>query len=51
MSAPSNQITTPQTEEDIQEISWVNQKSIKEKIGNTFPSIKDVIRQFENEEM
>lgn len=43
MNAFSNQKTAPQTEEDIFEITWVNQEAIREKLRNTFPSIKDVI--------
>ncbi|MFT3750568.1 MAG: NUDIX domain-containing protein [Agriterribacter sp.] len=44
MNASSNQSTTPQTEEDIFEITWVNQETVREKLRNTFPSIKDVIK-------
>lgn len=44
MHASSDQLTKPQTEEDILEIAWVSPKSIKEKLNNTFPSIKDVLQ-------
>ncbi|MCC6287350.1 MAG: NUDIX domain-containing protein [Chitinophagaceae bacterium] len=44
MNTSSNQITTPQTEEEIHEITWVSQDAIGEKLRNTFPSIKDVIK-------
>ena len=38
----------PQTEEDIQEVKWVPEKKLNEMMGNTFPSIKDVIEKFES---
>ena len=36
----------PQTEEDIHEVKWVPTKKLNEVMGNTFPSIKDVIEKF-----
>lgn len=44
MNAAPGQKLTPQTEEDIFSIEWVRQDAIKEKLKNTFPSIKDVIQ-------
>lgn len=44
MNASPGQTLIPQTEEDILSIEWVHQNAIKEKLKNTFPSIKDVIQ-------
>lgn len=43
MKALPNQKLVPQTEEDILELEWVRNDGLKEKLKNTFPSIKDVI--------
>jgi 8-oxo-dGTP pyrophosphatase MutT (NUDIX family) len=44
MIAPGKQATTPQTEEDIQQIVWVPVNALAAYTGNTFPSIKDVFQ-------
>lgn len=44
MLAPGTQATTPQTEEDIQQIVWVPVSALGEYTGNTFPSIRDVLQ-------
>ncbi|MFT3679716.1 MAG: NUDIX domain-containing protein [Ferruginibacter sp.] len=46
MSCPSKQTLVPQTEEDIAEIKWIKTKEIKEPLGNTYPSIKDILADF-----
>jgi 8-oxo-dGTP pyrophosphatase MutT (NUDIX family) len=43
MSCSSNQSLTPQTEEDITAIKWVDEKKLKEVFQNTYPSIKDIL--------
>jgi len=35
---------SPQTEEDITEVKWVDPEALPEKLQNTYPSIVDVIR-------
>lgn len=42
MYAGGEQATTPQTEEDIQQIIWVPVQELGKYTGHTFPSIKDV---------
>ena len=44
INASQEQKLTPQTEEDISSIEWVRNNALKEKLKNTFPSIKDVIQ-------
>src|SRR5258708_4073073 len=44
MTAPGNQVITPQAEEQITEIKWVGGKELSALMGNTFPSIKDVLK-------
>jgi 8-oxo-dGTP pyrophosphatase MutT (NUDIX family) len=46
MDAPSNQSTTPQSEEDINEIRWVAENELDEVLKDTYPSIRDVIRKY-----
>lgn len=46
ITCPSKQILTPQTEEHISEIKWVQAKNIKEPLANTYPSIKDILNDF-----
>lgn len=43
MFAPGDQPLTPQTEEDIQEIEWVDEKHIREKLNNTYPNIIEIV--------
>lgn len=43
MKVKSNQVLTPQVEEDIHEIKWVNKKDMSDILVNTYPSIKDAI--------
>lgn len=44
MTAADGQALTPQTEEDILQIEWVDFADIDKKMSNTFPSVKDVIK-------
>ena len=44
MTAGKEQTLTPQTEEDIQQIEWVDIAHISDKMNNTFPSIKEVLK-------
>ncbi len=44
MKAKSNQHLTPQTEEDIHEIKWVNTNDLKPYLENAFPSVIDVLQ-------
>ena len=43
MYAPGVQPLTPQTEEDIEIIEWVNQKDIAEKLQNSYPNIIEIL--------
>lgn len=36
---------TPQTEEDITEVRWVNPKQMEEQLKNTYPSIKELLKE------
>jgi 8-oxo-dGTP pyrophosphatase MutT (NUDIX family) len=45
MSCKGLQQLTPQTEEDITDIRWVDKKQLKEALKNTYPSIKDILSQ------
>lgn len=36
---------TPQTEEDITEVRWVNPKQMDEQLKNTYPSIKELLEE------
>lgn len=47
ITCPSAQTVKPQTEEDITEIKWVKKKDIKAPLGNTYPSIKDILEKWE----
>ena len=44
MQANSDQKLVPQVAEDITEVKWVAKEDLSEMLGNTFPSIEDVIR-------
>ncbi len=46
MTCSSKQVLTPQTEEDITEIKWVNTKDIEMPMSNTYASIKDILTTF-----
>jgi len=43
MIAKGDQKLTPQTEEDIERIEWVDQKNIPEKLQQTYPNIAEII--------
>jgi 8-oxo-dGTP pyrophosphatase MutT (NUDIX family) len=43
MYAPNEQSLTPQTEEDIEQIEWVNENAIAEKLSNSYPNIIEII--------
>jgi 8-oxo-dGTP pyrophosphatase MutT (NUDIX family) len=45
MNASSMQPLTPQTEEDIHEIVWLDSSHWNTVLNNTYPSIKDVLKQ------
>lgn len=49
MTCSSKQVLTPQTEEDITEIKWINTKDIEEPMSNTYASIKDILTTFFDE--
>lgn len=36
---------TPQTEEDITEVRWVNPKQMEEQLNNTYPSIESLLKE------
>lgn len=44
MQAPGDQQLTPQTEEDIETIQWVAPGAVKEKLENTYPSVREIIK-------
>jgi 8-oxo-dGTP pyrophosphatase MutT (NUDIX family) len=45
MYAPGDQPLIPQADEDIEEIEWVNEKKIAEKLKNSYPNIIEIIQQ------
>lgn len=47
MHATGTQNLTPQTEEDIEQIEWVDKKDIMEKLQNTYPNIIDIINKIQ----
>ena len=49
MAAPAPGELTPQLEEQITELRWVDRAGMKALLRNTFPSIKDVIRAAEGQ--
>lgn len=49
MTCSSTQILKPQTEEHITEIKWVKTLDIKEPMGNTYSSIKNILGRFFDE--
>lgn len=42
----SNEMLTPQAEEDITQAIWVNREKISEILNNTYPSIVDVVSKY-----
>ncbi len=46
VTCSSNQILVPQTAENIEEIKWFTKKDLPIALGNTYPSIKDILHQF-----
>jgi 8-oxo-dGTP pyrophosphatase MutT (NUDIX family) len=46
MEATENQLLVPQAEEDILELKWVAADRLDELLGNTYPSIKIILRQY-----
>ena len=48
MHAPDAQQLVPQTEEDIEEIEWVDKKAIPEKLSNSYPNIVEIINKIED---
>lgn len=44
MTTRGDQDLLPQQEEQITELKWVDKKNVKEMLGNTFPSIIDVLK-------
>ncbi|MBS1669161.1 MAG: NUDIX domain-containing protein [Bacteroidetes bacterium] len=48
MAVNSDQTLVPQTIEDIHEVKWVGENKLSEVLGNTFPSIKDVLAKYES---
>jgi len=45
MSSNHNQILTPQINEGISKVVWVNQDNISEKLKNTYGNISDVLKE------
>lgn len=43
MISASRQQLVPQLAEDIQQVKWIKKSNLQEVMGNTYPSIKDVI--------
>lgn len=43
MLAPGKQPLTPQFEEDIELIEWVNEEVLEEKLNNSYPNITEII--------
>lgn len=43
MSAQNNQQLTPQSEEGIEEIEWVNNENLPSKLQNSYPNIVEII--------
>lgn len=43
MKSSSNEKLIPQTEEDIEQIIWIDEKKMDKYLENTYPSIKEVI--------
>lgn len=43
MFAPGDQPLIPQTDEDIQEIEWVDEQHTHEKLNNTYPNIIEIV--------
>lgn len=44
MTTKGEQLLTPQIEEDIHELKWVQEQYLTTYLSNTFPSIKDVLQ-------
>ena len=49
MNVEGDQILTPQTEEDILELRWVNANDLDKYRKDTFPSIADVLEAFKKQ--
>jgi 8-oxo-dGTP pyrophosphatase MutT (NUDIX family) len=45
MTASSQEVLVPQTEEDITSLKWVPKDLLHEVLSNTYPSIREVLRQ------
>jgi 8-oxo-dGTP pyrophosphatase MutT (NUDIX family) len=43
MHALTEQSLTPQTEEDIEQIEWVDKNAVAEKLSNSYPNIIEII--------
>jgi ADP-ribose pyrophosphatase YjhB (NUDIX family) len=50
MNGSSQQTLTPQTEEDITDIKWVNQKNMDSYLQKAYPIIRDVVQAAEEKE-
>ncbi|MEO6722914.1 MAG: NUDIX domain-containing protein [Ferruginibacter sp.] len=48
ITTSGKQTLVAQTEEDITAIKWVNAENIEEQLANTYPSIKDILKEFRN---
>jgi 8-oxo-dGTP pyrophosphatase MutT (NUDIX family) len=46
ITASKKQPLTPQTEEDITAIKWISPENLEEQFANTYPSIKDILKEF-----
>ncbi len=48
MRAPNAQQLIPQTEEDIEQIEWVDKNAISEKLSNSYPNIIEIINKIDS---
>ena len=46
MKATGSALTTPQTEEDIEQIIWADEKAVNECLINTYVNIEEIIKKF-----
>lgn len=47
MTAPQTDTLSPQTEEDIEEVRWVRPDDVADYLGESYPSLMDVFRQWQ----
>jgi 8-oxo-dGTP pyrophosphatase MutT (NUDIX family) len=47
LHSSSNETPVPQTSEDIEIVKWISTPNLHEVLGNTYPSIRDVIKKWQ----